>query len=113
MRPLLSSRSGESRKDEAPAGSERSTSATDVRELIGGDGGRERGAMVARGLETVEERGSRNERTTEGCRRRKRPSGDVTSIPPGRAYKMAAGSVSIPSAHSPLYIYSRNRTHPH
>lgn len=32
----------------------------------------------------------------EGRPQRKRPSGDVTLIPPGRAYKMAAG-VSIPS----------------
>lgn len=33
---------------------------------------------------------------TEGCPQRKRPSGDVTLIPPGRAYKMAAGVPFLP-----------------
>lgn len=35
-------------------------------------------------------------RRTEGCPQRKRPSGDVTLIPPGRAYKMAAGVPFLP-----------------
>nr|KAF7438735.1 hypothetical protein H0235_001126 [Vespula pensylvanica] len=48
----------------------------------------------------VEKKGKTSEEglegRTEGCPQRKRPSGDVTLIPPGRAYKMAAGVPFLP-----------------
>lgn len=53
--------------------------------------------MKERGTEVGIDRRRKDWRDgTEGCLQRKRPSGDVTLIPPGRAYKMAAGVPFLP-----------------